>query len=253
MSGAQENAQTSLARALARLAGPQACLARQRGGGDFAVYPGGDLRRRPSARLSARTVRELEADGALTHVRSKDVYILSDAGRAWLARENARPQERYQAQHGEIVDRVVMDGDGDARVARGVEANGVIKRLSALRDGQGALWLSPSELLAAQRLRADWEAGQAGLYRGADWSAPPRSGAARSGGNGFEAALAAGCDARARVNAALNSLAAPLRRVVERVCLLEDGLEAIERREGWPARSGKIALKLGLAQLAKPR
>jgi Domain of unknown function (DUF6456) len=32
--------------------------------------------------------------------------------------------------------------------------------------------------------------------------------------------------------------------------LHEEGLEALERSEGWPARSGKIALKLGLAQLA---
>jgi hypothetical protein len=38
--------------------------------------------------------------------------------------------------------------------------------------------------------------------------------------------------------------------MVERVCLYEDGLEALERAEGWPACSGKLALKLGLAQLA---
>jgi len=49
----------------------------------------------------------------------------------------------------------------------------------------------------------------------------------------------------------LEALAQPLRRVVERACLHEDGLEALERAEGWPARSGKLALKLGLAQLAR--
>jgi hypothetical protein len=27
-------------------------------------------------------------------------------------------------------------------------------------------------------------------------------------------------------------------------------LESVERAAGWPARSGKVALKLGLAQLA---
>jgi hypothetical protein len=57
-------------------------------------------------------------------------------------------------------------------------------------------------------------------------------------------------DARKRVAVALDALAPPLRRVVERVCLHEDGLEALERAEGWPARSGKLALKLALAQLA---
>ncbi len=35
--------------------------------------------------------------------------------------------------------------------------------------------------------------------------------------------------------------------------LHEEGLEAIERAENWPPRSGKIALKLGLAQLAQQR
>jgi hypothetical protein len=63
--------------------------------------------------------------------------------------------------------------------------------------------------------------------------------------------MAMRCDARRRVTEALEALAQPLRRVVERACLHEDGLEALERREGWPARSGKLALKLGLAQLAQ--
>src|SRR5262249_5911771 len=91
--------------------------------------------------------------------------------------------------------------------------------------------------------------GQVGLVRGSDWTSGPKSGAARSA-NGQEAVLAAHCDAQRRVNDMLDTLAQPLRRVVERVCLQETGLEAIERGENWPARSGKIALKLGLAQLA---
>ena len=62
--------------------------------------------------------------------------------------------------------------------------------------------------------------------------------------------MAARCDARRRTAEALDALAPPLRRVVERVCLNEDGLETLERAHGWPARSGKVALKLGLAQLA---
>jgi hypothetical protein len=33
--------------------------------------------------------------------------------------------------------------------------------------------------------------------------------------------------------------------------LREEGLEALERAETWPVRSGKIALKLALAQLAQ--
>jgi hypothetical protein len=117
-----------------------------------------------------------------------------------------------------------------------------------LRDATGKPWLSGAELAAAARLRADWEAGEQGLVRGSDWTAPPKGAAPR--GAGSDAALAAHCDARRRAAEALGRLAPALRRVVERVCLLEEGLETLERAEAWPARSGKLALKLALAQLA---
>ncbi|MFZ4120966.1 MAG: DUF6456 domain-containing protein [Caulobacterales bacterium] len=46
------------------------------------------------------------------------------------------------------------------------------------------------------------------------------------------------------------SLGEPLRRVVVLVCVQGAGLERLEQGEGWPARSCKLALKLGLAQLS---
>jgi hypothetical protein len=122
-----------------------------------------------------------------------------------------------------------------------------------LRDDAGDAWLSADELSAAMRLRADWEAGQAGLLRGSDWAAPPQSGGARGPGNAVENAILRNSEARRRVSDALGLLAPALRRAVERVCLHDDGLEALERREGWPARSGKLALKMGLAQMAAGR
>ncbi len=136
------------------------------------------------------------------------------------------------------------------RKARGFQPSSVLHRLIALRDANGAPWLDARELAAAKRLRAHWEAGQAGLVRGSDFAAPPNAKGGRGASSAQEAALAARCDARRKVEDALSRLAAPLRRVVERVCLHEDGIEALERAEGWPARSGKLALKLGLAQLA---
>ena len=136
---------------------------------------------------------------------------------------------------------------------RGYDCGAALRRLGALRNAHGAPWLSPAELAAAARLRQDWDAAQRGLVRGSDWSAPPQGSVARGPGNARESALVGHCDARRRVGDALASLAPALRRVIERVVLLEEGLEALERHEGWPARSGKIALKLGLAQLAAHR
>ena len=144
----------------------------------------------------------------------------------------------------------VLRGVGHARMVRGFAANAVIKRLAALRDGADRSWFSDAEIEAAARLRSDWEIGQIGLVRGSDWSAAPQSGVARGSGNAVESAMIRQSDARRRVAEALDALAPQLRRAVERVCLHEDGLEAMERAEGWPQRSGKLALKLGLAQLA---
>lgn len=236
-------------RALARLAAPSAELAPERDGASYAVFPTSDRRRRPSVRLSAAQVRSLEAEGAIAALPDRGVFVLSEAGRARVRRDAAEEGEAFLAQHAPIEARTVMDSDGGVRKARGYDPAGPLKRLSALRDGTGRPWLSAEEMGAAHKLRSDWEASQAGLVRGSDWSAAPRSSTARSA-NSVDALMAARCDARRRTLQALDALAAPLRRVVERVCLSEEGLEAMERSEGWPARSGKIALKLGLAQLA---
>ncbi|HVY85059.1 MAG TPA: DUF6456 domain-containing protein [Caulobacterales bacterium] len=239
-----------IGRALARLAAPEAVLAGNRDGVGFGVYLGGDRRRRPVARLSAAEVKALSADGVLAPLPEKGAFVLSEAGRARLRRQEAPEAEGFIAQHAPMIERVVVDADGDVRRARAVVAGAGLKRLAMLRDARGAPWLNPAELAAATRLREDWERGQIGLVRGSDWSAPPRGGSARGPGNAQEMAVGATCDARRRVEQALALLAPPLRRVVERICLAEEGLEALERAEGWPARSGKIALKLGLAQLA---
>ncbi|HET9229703.1 MAG TPA: DUF6456 domain-containing protein [Vitreimonas sp.] len=237
----------SMARALERLAARNGVLAPERGGASYGVIANGDRRRRPLIRLSAAEVRELAAEGALS-AAGDGGYVLTEAGRARVARERAAPMEAYAAQHRPILDRPVMDADGDVRMARGYDVDRVLRRLSLLRDGASRPWLDGAELNAAARLKADWERSEISTARGSDWTAPPKGSAARAGG--MDGLLAAHCDARRRVSDALDRLAAPLRSVVERVVLREEGLEALERAEAWPTRSGKLALKLALAQLA---
>ncbi len=240
----------SVTRALGRMATPGAALAPD--GDGYAVFAKGDRRRRPLARLPSHVVRELETSGAIAAL-ADGAFMLTQAGRARIRRGEAEAGENYLAQHAEIISRHIAEGAGTVRSVRGLELNASVRRLGALRDASGAPWLSGAELAAAVRLRNDWEAGQGGLVRGSDWSAPPKGGGRRGPGSALEGAMAFHCDARRRVADALASIAPPLRRVVERVCLYDDGLEALERAEGWPARSGKLALKLGLAQLATSR
>ena len=235
-------------RALARLAGEKAVLAPEREGSGFGVYPRGDRRRRPAVRLDAAAVRGLEAEGLLTPA-GDGAFVLSAAGLARTRRDAAPEDERFITQHAPIVDRFVMEEGGVACRVRGLDGAGALRRLSALRDANGRPWLTGAELAAAVALREDWERTQAGLAPGANWRAPPIGSAPRAA-NGQEVAMAARCDSHRRFTQKLAALAAPLRRIVERVCLYDDGVEALERAEGWPARSGKVALKLGLAQLA---
>lgn len=239
----------AIERALARLQSKGAVLAPMADGKSYGVYPGGDRRRRPLARLLQADVRALSAEGALAAGRD-GAFVLSAAGRARVSREQAGA-EGFFAQHAPLEERRVIDASGSERRVRGLVRSAALAKLAALRDANGAPWLSGAELDAAQHLRRDWEASQEGLVRGSDCSAPPIGSSARGASNAQERTMAARCDARRRVGEALDGLAQPARRVVERVCLYEDGLEALERAEGWPSRSAKVALKLGLAQLAQ--
>ncbi|MBY0562864.1 MAG: hypothetical protein K2P58_01660 [Hyphomonadaceae bacterium] len=236
-------------RALALLSAPGAVLAASRDGRAFAIYPRGDRRRRPAARLAPSEVAALASDGAIAFERELG-YVITVAGRARSRREAAPPHEAFAAQHAAIVERQVIDTDAEVRAARAVASGAAITRLSALKDAKGRPWLDGDELRAARMLRADWEAQQAGLMRGSDWSAAPQGTSARGPANAQERRLAERCDRRKRFAKAMDALAPPLWRVLHSTCIREEGLETLERAEGWPARSAKLALKLGLAQLA---
>lgn len=137
-------------RALARMRVSGVVLMNERSGDGFGVYPNGDRRRRPLVRLRAEEVRALEADGAI--MPDGDVFVLSEAGGARVMRSEARQGEAFAAQHRPVIDRnVMMDGAGASRSVRGHDAQVVLRRLAALRDANGASWLSDAEL-ASQSL-----------------------------------------------------------------------------------------------------
>lgn len=234
-------------RALARLTRGGARLTRAADGRSFGVYPDGDRRKRPLARLGAGDVAELAREGALAPAGAD--YVITAAGRARLSRGEALTDEAWRAQHDEIVPRPVADADGDIVYVRGLATGGAAARLARLADGGGAPFFAASEIAAANRLAIDWYAGQEGLLRGSDWQAPPRGGTPRGAG-GVEVGKAAAIDARARAAAALYALTATAQTLVQAAILEEAGLEAIERRAGWPPRSAKVALKFALQQLA---
>lgn len=219
-------------------------------GAGYGVFPFGDRRRRPLVRLSDDEVRELEASGAITRDAACAGFVLTEAGKARARREHCSDAP-FLAQHAPL-GVVQIAHEGASRTLTRV-GDDPLARLERLKDARGRAWFSHSEIAAARRLRADWEAGQLGLVRGSDWSAPPRGSTPRGPGGVQDMALGRAVDARRRVETALGELAAPMRRAVERVCFLEMGFAVLEREERWPEASAKVALKCALAQLAAIR
>jgi hypothetical protein len=240
-----------IARLLARLRMPGALLARDPRRGDFALHPNGDRRRRPTARAPARVIQKMLADGALIELAKDDRYVLSGAGRARALRDRAGADEAFRSQHQSVGPRAVIDRDGDVHVTRGVDPGDALNRLERMSDARGGAYFTPSEIAAARALRADWEAGQRGMVRASDWAAPPRGSTPRGPNAGAELAHAGAIDARRRFAQAMNTLAPALASAVSAACLQDEGFAEIERAQAWPARSAKLAVKLGLAQLAR--
>ncbi|MEF2071864.1 DUF6456 domain-containing protein [Consotaella sp. CSK11QG-6] len=123
-----------------------------------------------------------------------------------------------------------------------------LARLATRRTKDGEPFLTPSEAMAGDRLRADFT--RAGLTPSVTqrWSAAPRTQGARRGASDLsEAAI----DARSRVNAAVTTVGPELSGVLLDVCCFLKGLEEVERERGWPARSAKLMLKAGLGMLAR--
>lgn len=233
-------------KAIARLAAADALLAPARTGLWHGVFPKGDRRRRPLAKITHEDLHLLLAEGALQPAGFAGCYRLSGPGHAFRARD-AADAEPWRAQHGEIVERMVMNDAGDFHPMRGADIAGPFGRLlRATAPG----FFTPRDVAAARTLWEDWEKSQRGLVGGSNWSAPPRGSASRGPGGAQETAANGAIDARRRVDAALGALPLSLSNAVRAACIDGLGFDAIERMCRWPARSGKLVLKLALDLLA---
>jgi hypothetical protein len=118
--------------------------------------------------------------------------------------------------------------------------------LARRKGPDGRPWLSRAQVMAAERLREDFE--QSGVHGRLtmDWLAGPRDRTAR-GPVGAPRATAT----RRRVRKALEAVGPGLREMLEQVCLYGSALQAAERALGAPSRSGKTTLRLALDRLAR--
>ncbi len=231
-----------LERARSLLDRPGAWLDQSRG-----AYPlrlGGDRRGRVVLTLDETAFRALiERPG----LRRRD-------GGGWLPRPTpdrntslspSLPPGRPGLIEGE---RPVMEADGRLTTRRANLGESPVAWLARRKDASGRPWLTPAEVAAGERLRAEAEIALSGPSLTMRWDALPRSGGGSSARvEPSDRALSAS----ARVEAALSACGPRLRALVERVCIHGTSLKLAEQDLCLRRRQGKTVLKQGLQALAE--
>lgn len=106
--------------------------------------------------------------------------------------------------------------------------------------------LSDMQFDAGERLRADWERAQLAPSVTMRWDAVRVRGGGETGLNPTERQIAA----KARFDGAVAAAGPGLADVLWRVVCAGEALPEAERALAWPARSGKLVLKLALDRVA---
>ena len=184
-------------------------------------------------------------------------YKITSAGRMALKRMLAEEEalrvgmgesgDPYSEQHRDWAERNVST---DKNKRRGIRYNASESPLSALsrrKDRDGKPFLSPDLVAAGERLREDFELSQMGPRITQNWERFLAGGARGNFSGGGESG---GSErARKRVTSALSDLGPGLGDVVLRCCCFLEGMESVEEKMGWSARSGKIVLRIALTRL----
>ncbi len=182
------------------------------------------------------------------------LYGITAVGRAALRRmlaadaiaeDGADAPTAFAGQHADWEGGRTGDGAGLRRNM----AESPVALLARRRGKDGAPFLAPGQVAAAERLREDFEVAQMGPRVAQNWDRFLTGG--ERGSHAGRGPAEGPSGARDRVAAALRDLGPGLGDVALRCCCFLEGLEAVEQRMGWSARSGKIVLRIALTRLAR--
>lgn len=204
---------------------------RQLLGGETAVREG-EVFRVGAARLAVAEVEALASAGVVRCAEGQCVAL--PAAKTWLRRAMVEA-DGFAAQHR------VMAADGVRNLS-----DSPLARLAQAAAGEGAAFLEPHQVEAGERVRLWGEKARLSPRLTMSYSAAHVAGS--PGQRGEIGDMAA--DARKRLNALWDSLPRDCAGVVMDVCVFEKGLQQIEQERGWPRRSAKLVLRIGLEQLA---
>ena len=202
-------------------------------GGGVATRDGDTFVSSDGRRTDAVAIGKLIANGALAgnHIECR----ANEQTMSWLKRA-LLDIDAFAAQH-----RVTATGPG------GVTTNLAESPLARLALGEGA-FLQRHHVEAGERVRRLVERAQLQPKVTMTYSASRRAVSQRQGGNDLSDMAA---DARRSVAEIHRLLPRDCANVVIDVCGLLKGLQQVEREQGWPRRSAKLVLRIGLEQLAQ--
>ncbi|NIJ42485.1 hypothetical protein FHS78_002787 [Parvibaculum indicum] len=220
--------------------------------GDYGLFVARNRWRRPVLRLDARIWRDMEARDLVTCRETREnagIWIPSEAGRAWYRRLEAAA-DPFQTQHRTLARKAHPDPAEKERVTVN-EGESPLGWLRRRKGAHGKPLIGETEFEAGERLRRDFTLGRMTARVTADWAMALAPGeGARSPRDPAEASDRA-LAARERLSRALGEVGPGLAEPLYYLCCELEGLEAVERRFGWPPRSGKVVLQIALARLAK--
>lgn len=154
---------------------------------------------------------------------------------------------RFRARHLALGQRTIEMPEGTVNVTVD-EAESPLAWLARRKGRDGRALIEPLQFAAGERLRADFTRAQLMPRTTSNWSAPVMDGPRGASPAAFaDMAIAA----RQRVRHALEALGPEFSGLMLDVCCFLKALPDVERERGWPARSGKVVLQLGLDRLKR--
>jgi Domain of unknown function (DUF6456) len=186
-------------------------------------------------------------------------YTITAAGRAEVGRLMAESESRRASLAGQAEDAdadtgrdLFAPGARPAATRRSVGTDAPLHVLARRSRTDGEAWLPRELVTAALRFRETWEIARIGGGLTRDWDALVTGRVAAGGGKSHPAgAPTRRLEAEQSLEAAIRALGPDLAETVLLGVCQEQGMEDIEKRLAYPARSGKIVLRIALRTLAR--
>jgi hypothetical protein len=197
----------------------------------------------------------ITADGTRVTIEASDVAALQSRGvldgnglrctagsaaRGWLRRAIAEA-DGFTAQHRQVIT------TADGKLLNLAESP--LSRLAVPGPDGTPAFLAPHQIEAGERIRK--LADRAHLQPRVTMSYDPAHTAAGTGAGTASEMTDMAAEARRQLSAVARALPADCAGVVLDVCGLLKGLQTVEVERGWPRRSAKLVLRIGLEQLAQ--